>query len=89
MQRQAGQNRGGGHPVSRLSDCCVKALVDSAVDPPEELRRRAEDGTLNWNDLYDLDFSDVDPVAIVQNLGCRVEKAMGIFPNVPRLILPE
>ena len=68
-----------------LDDCLVKALVDSAPDVSDELRSRANDGTLNWNDLYDLDFSDVDPIAIVQNLGCRVEKVMGIYPNVPRL----
>lgn len=74
-----------------LADCIVCAFVDAAAfsiedeEKRDEMYRRADDGTLNWNDVYDLDFSDVDPIAIVQNACCRVEKAMGIFPNIPGL----
>ncbi len=42
----------------------------------------AEDGTLNYNDLFSLDLSQMDPVALIQNLGCEVKKAMGIDQNV-------
>lgn len=74
-----------------LADCVVKALVDAAVfsieDEAErdELCRRADDGTLNYNDVYRLDLSKMDPLALQQNISCRVEMAMGIFPNVPKL----
>lgn len=74
-----------------LADCVCRAFIDaSALDLEdetlrEELYRRAEDGTLNYNDLYKLDLSKMDPVALIQNIHCRVEKAMGIYPNVPEL----
>jgi hypothetical protein len=74
-----------------LADCIAKAFVSSAgldlsdEELREELYRRAEDGTLNYNDLYKLDLSQMDPIAMIQNVGCRVEKLMGIFPNVPKL----
>lgn len=67
-----------------LADCIVKAFVDAAAGPEQdELRRRADDGTLYYNDVYQLDLSEVDPLALQQNVCCRVEKAMGIFPNLP------
>ncbi len=76
-----------------LADCIVKAFVNSAPnennDELDELRRRADDGTLNYNDLYRLDLSEMDPLALVKNVCCRVEKAMGIFPNLPRLKLND
>ena len=74
-----------------LADCVVKAFVDAAgfsiEDEGErgELRRRADDGTLNYNDVYRLDLSKMGPLALQQNISCRVEKAMGIYPNVERL----
>lgn len=74
-----------------LADCVVKALVDAASGDLEdeaqadELRRRADDGTLNYNDVYLLDLSQMDPLALMQNICCRVEKVMGIYPNVPKL----
>ena len=74
-----------------LADCVARVFVDAAGFDIEdevvrdELYRRAEDGTLNYNDLYTLNLSKMDPVALIQNIGCRVEKVMGIYPNVPRL----
>lgn len=74
-----------------LADCVVQAWVDAAghtiedEEKRDELRRRADDGTLNYNDVYLLKCGDVDPLALQQNIACRVEKMMGIFPNVPRL----
>lgn len=67
-----------------LADCVVKAFVDSIPGLSDELYRRADDGTLNYNDLYDLDTSEMDPLALIQNISCRVEKAMGIYPNIER-----
>ena len=74
-----------------LADCVVKAWIDTAnhtieeSELADELRRRANDGTLNYNDVFKLKCGDVDPLALVQNVSCRVEKAMGIYPNVPPL----
>ena len=33
--------------------------------------------------IYDLPFERMDPIAIAQNMGCEIEKRMGIFPNIP------
>ena len=68
-----------------LSDCVVKAFVDSTPGLSDELYERADDGTLNYNDLYDLDLTEMDPLALTQNICCRVEKAMGIYPNIGEL----
>ncbi len=37
---------------------------------------------MNYNDLYSLNCGDVDPIALIQNVTCQVEKMMGIYPNV-------
>ena len=74
-----------------LADCVVKAWIDAAGHTIEdeslrdEMYRRSDDGTLNYNDVYNIECGDIDPVALVQNVCCRVEKAMGIYPNVPSL----
>lgn len=67
-----------------LADCVVKAFIDSTPEVSDELRERADDGTLNYNDLYTLDSSEMDPIALIQNISCRVEKAMKIYPNIVR-----
>lgn len=35
------------------------------------------------NDIYD--GPEVDPVAVMQNMACEMERMMGTFPNVPGL----
>ncbi len=66
-----------------LADCIVKAFVDS-VETNDELKKRSNDGTLNYNDLYTLDLSAIDPIALLLNVCCRVEKTMGIYPNIKK-----
>lgn len=39
--------------------------------------------------VYDLPWSDMDIIAVSQNLGCNLEKAMGIYPNCPRLLAAD
>jgi len=73
-----------------LADCVAKAWIHAAAhtteaNKEEELRRRADDGTLNYNDLYELQIGDVDPVALIQCVTCEVEKVMGIYPNIEPL----
>jgi len=64
-----------------LGDCIAKAFIDS-VESTDEMRQRANDGTLNYNDLFELDLFDMDPSALINNVCSRVEKMMGIYPNI-------
>jgi len=77
-----------------LRDCFVRAVLLSTgaevidgVDmrPHYEEANKGEAAALCENDLYVFNLDKLDPMAIVQNLCCEVEKAMGIFPNVPKL----
>lgn len=55
-----------------LRDCYVRACFRSSGLGPEQ-----------WpGTLYDLPWSDIDPLAVFQNLSCEIEKVMGIYPNV-------
>ena len=80
-----------------LRDCFIRAYVLShstyvsgslaRIQPNAALADEAskgEDAALCESDLYTLQ-GDMDPMAFCQNLACEVEKAMGIFPNVPEL----
>lgn len=58
-----------------LRDCFIRACYESSGLPMEQ-----------WpGDVYGLPWDDMDIIAVAQNLSCNVEKAMGIYPNVPRL----
>jgi hypothetical protein len=41
----------------------------------------AAKGTWRTQDVYKVDLSKVDPVAVAQNMTCFVEHYMGIYPN--------
>ncbi len=47
----------------------------------------AESGTATYNDVYVAQEADpdFDPLAVIQNAMCQIEKRMGIYPNVPKL----
>lgn len=71
-----------------LHDCFIRAVCLSASHLNQELYDEAENGqdaALCENDLFKLDFNQLDPLAICQNLSCEVERLMGIFPNLPKL----
>lgn len=81
-----------------LRDCFIRAVLLSTgaqtingVDmrPLYEEACKGENAVLCENDLYGFDLDKLDPMAIVQNLSCEVERAMGIFPNVPELTESE
>jgi len=79
-----------------LRDCLIQAFLVSSSD--EELQKKVFEisddpdigkGTKyaakgNWRpqDVYEIDFDDIDPIAVAQNLTCFVEHYMGIFPNL-------
>jgi hypothetical protein len=46
---------------------------------------KGEHAALCENDLHQLDGTP-DPMALCQNLSCELERLMGIFPNVPKLM---
>ncbi len=83
MQGERGKTEVKGIRFRDLADCIVRAFVCATPGVSDELRERADDRTLNYNDLFTLDTTEMDPLALVQNIGCEVERAMGIFPNVP------
>lgn len=45
---------------------------------------RGKDAVICENDVYTL-VGGIDPIAVAQNLGCELEKLMGIYPNVGKL----
>lgn len=70
-----------------LRDAYIRAVFQSAYHQMPHLYEEAEKGDramLSENDLYKLDWNDLDPMAIQQNLSCEIERLMGIFPNLPK-----
>ena len=68
-----------------VRDCFIKgALLSNGVDQPM-LYDKVEKGTWSKDDVYELDWTNIDPIAVAQNMTCEIEKMMGIYPNVPKL----
>lgn len=83
-----------------IRDCFIRAIFLSTggsfytSDNPKLRARmqvlyeeadKGENAVLCENDLYGFDLDKLDPMAIIQNLSCEIEKIMGIYPNVPEL----
>ena len=66
-----------------VMDCFVAGLLDCCGVNQPDLYKLA-DRALHEN-LYDVDLTHIDPGAWWQNMSCRIEMMMGIFPNVPKL----
>lgn len=54
-----------------IKDCFIKACYDS--NPHLE----------HPKSIYDLDWNNIDIMAVCQNMTCWIEKYMGIYPNLP------
>lgn len=70
-----------------LRDAYIRAYcLSCGVDNPAHYAEaeKGENAALCENDIFALK-GDVDPMAVVQNLCCEIEKLMGIYPNVPKL----
>jgi hypothetical protein len=78
-----GQQLVEGLTMRDICDCYIRGIISSCND--DYLKRKMEENTLKWDDIYDVDFNDIDLHAIRQNLTCHIERMMGIFPNVPKL----
>jgi hypothetical protein len=77
-----------------LRDCFVRAVLLSTggevidgvnMRPRYEEACKGQDAVLCENDLYGFNLDKLDVMAISQNLSCEIERAMGIYPNVPGL----
>ena len=69
-----------------LRDCFIRAVaLSSGPGPLYEEACRGESAHISENDLYGVNWSEMDIIAVQKNLTCEVEKLMGIFPNVPQL----
>lgn len=72
-----------------LRDAYIRAICQSCyggdgVEPNRTLYMEAQKGenaVLCENDVYPV-YGDLDPMAVLQNLSCEIERLMGIFPNV-------
>lgn len=86
MQGDRGRNEVSGLNFRDISDCLVRAMAWSANDQlTEEAIARIDKDQFTYQELFDINFNDTDPVAIIQNLCVEIEKRMGIYPNVPQL----
>jgi hypothetical protein len=69
-----------------LMDCMIRGYVlscwsNSTNAPIIEEAKKGEGATINGSDIFKL-TGDVDPIAVMQNTLCEIEKVMGIFPNI-------
>ena len=59
-----------------VADCIVKAfLACGGIERERPI----------YDDVYKINLEDIDPIAVIKDTMCNVEKMMGIFPNVPKL----
>ena len=77
-----------------LRDCFIRAILlstggerigDKDMRPLYEEACKGEIAAICENDVYGFNLDRLDPIAICQNLSCEIERAMGIYPNVPKL----
>jgi len=60
-----------------VSDCIILGLLESTGEPLKE--NPVE------NDVYSVDWNDIDFMAVVKNSLIRIEKLMNIYPNISKL----
>ena len=73
---QRGKTLVGGLTMRDVADCIVKGfLACGGIDRERPI----------YDDVYSIDLSDIDPIAVVQNAMWEIEKMMGIYPNLPAL----
>jgi hypothetical protein len=70
-----------------VADCIVRGWLLSTG--PSDAYSLAMAGKATYNDLYRDECAHVDPMAVVQNAMCEVERMMGIFPNCSPLTFDE
>ena len=86
-QQERAQVRIKGLTFADINECYYLAIIDSANQDIgwEVFKEYEKTGKINPNFVFKLDWEDIDPIAIRQNLDCWIEKKMGIFPNIEML----
>lgn len=70
-----------------LYDCLVRALCHCCYDQMSDAQKeQLEQDEFNISDIFNFDLNAADPIAILQTLCVEVEKTLGIYPDVPKLI---
>jgi len=67
-----------------VHDCIIMGMISASTEGKDQDKV----GDMTWcaNDVYKLPWDEMDPIACVQNAMCNIEKMMGIYPNVPKLL---
>jgi len=68
-----------------VQDCFLRACLLCCAGIQDELYDRVKKETWREQDVYKIDFAQIDPIVVAQTMGCEIEKMMGIFPNVSEL----
>lgn len=64
-----------------VADCLIRAMLLCLSD--DKMYERVNEGICTHDDLYHAEgWDDIDPGSVLQNLGCEIEKHMGIYPNL-------
>ncbi len=66
-----------------LRDCFVKGALLSCDHQGKQLYESVENNTWRTDDVYKIDWNDLDPIAVWQNMSCEIERMMGVFPYNP------
>lgn len=78
----------------QIAECVLRGMLDGGtyygLTKDGELTNNIDPEFLEYHHLIDLIYEvewmkDFDPVAIVQCIGCHLEKVLGIYPNIPKL----
>jgi hypothetical protein len=78
-----------------VEDCVAAGLLllGGCDELRDKVNHHMNGGETTWcyEDLYDkrLDYNKMDPVALLQNIGCFIEMYMGIFPNTNKINMVE
>ena len=79
----------------QICECFLRGMLDGGtyynVDKNGNLTNRIPTEKLEYHHLIDIIYKvewleNFDPVAIVQCASCHLEKVLGIYPNVPKII---
>ena len=66
-----------------LADCIATAFV-RVCDQDDSVEDCLENRAYPYSRLFSLETAGIDPIAFIQVVSCEVEKAMGVFPNIPK-----
>jgi len=74
-----GRQEVSGITMRDIRDCYIRACFECSGLSPSEYPKS----------IFDLDWSSIDPLAVIQNTLCWVERYMGIFPNTSHMSFEE